>query len=205
MRYGASMQLRRSLLSFSVLALALSLVDCGGGPSGAVDDPVSAELSYLGLDRAIDRAIDLGFDGFNASNSGANIPEQMDAGELSGAMVVSGKVDSGSSDNKNMTLDVTLTDYSDVVLAGDRMVVYEGGPAVLDLSFKGLPNATFSGTLSGSFAMTGDLAGGVTLDLQLTGETEAGPGDIIVRKVGTIRVVGTASSDYGVYDVDVSL
>ncbi len=195
------MQPRRSLLRLSVLAL--SLVGCGG-PSGAVDDPVSAELSYLGLDRAIDRAIDLGFDGFNAASS-ANIPEQMDAGELTGAMVVGGKVDQGASDNKNMTLDVTLTDYSDVVLEGDRTVTYDGGPAGLDLSFKGLPDATFSGTLRGSFAMTGDLAGGVTLDLQLTGETEAGPGDIIVRKLGTIRVVGTASSDYGVYDVDVNL
>lgn len=198
-----AMQPRRSLLRLCALALSLSLVQCGGG-SSAVDDAVSAELSYLGLDRAIDRAIDLGFDGYNAADS-ANIPEQMDSGELTGVMVVGGKVDQGSSDNKNMTLDVTLTDYSDVVLEGDRTVVYDGGPAVLDLSFKGLPNATFSGTLRGSFAMTGDLAGGVTLDLQLTGETEAGPGDTIVRKVGTIRVLGTASSDYGVYDVEVSL
>ena len=198
------MQFRRSLLRLPVLALALSLVNCGGN-EGAVNDPVSAELSYIGLDRAIDRAIDLGFDGFNAADS-ANIPEQTDNGELTGRMIVNGKVDQGSSDNKNMTLNVTLTDdYSDTVLDGEREVVYNGGPATLDLSFKGLPTATFTGTLRGSFSMTGDLAGAVTLDLQLSGMTEAGAGDIIVRKPGTIRVVGTASSDYGVYDVDVSL
>ncbi|HEY0134842.1 MAG TPA: hypothetical protein VGB85_12200 [Nannocystis sp.] len=199
------MQFRRSLLRLPVLALALSLVHCGGGKEGAVDDPVSAELSYIGLDRAIDRAIDLGFDGFNAADS-ANIPEQTDAGELTGRMIVNGKVDQGASTNKNMSLNVTLVDdYSDAVLEGEREVVYNGGPALLDLSFKGLPTATFTGSLHGSFAMTGDLAGEVTLDLQLTGETEAGAGDIIVRKPGTIRVIGTASSDYGVFDVDVSL
>lgn len=204
MRYGGAMQVRRSLVRLPVLTLALSLVDCGGD-EGAVNDPVSAELSYIGLDRAIDRAIDLGFDGFNAADS-ANIPEQTDNGELTGRMVVNGKVDQGSSNNKNMTLNVTLMGgYSDTVLEGEREVVYDGGPALLDLSFKGLPSATFTGMLRGSFVMTGDLAGEVALDLQLTGETEAGAGDIIVRKPGTIRVVGTASSDYGVYDVEVSL
>ena len=198
------MQLRRSLLRLPVLALALSLVNCGGD-EGAVDDPVSAELSYLGLDRAIDRAIGLGFDGYNAADS-ANIPEQTGPGELSGRMVVGGKVDAGASNNKNMSLNVTLADgYADAVLDGEREVVYNGGPALLDLSFKGLPDATFTGTLRGSFTMTGDLVGGVTLDLQLTGVTEEGAGGIIVRKPDTIRVVGTASSDYGVYDVDVSL
>ncbi|MBL8969816.1 MAG: hypothetical protein JNK56_04515, partial [Myxococcales bacterium] len=54
----------------TLLCLALGLAGpfaaaCKPGPSGAVADEVSAELAYLGLDRAIDRAIDLGFAGFN--------------------------------------------------------------------------------------------------------------------------------------------
>jgi len=194
---------RRSLLCLSVLAL--SLVQCGGGPNGAVDDELEAELAYLGLDRSIDRAIDLGFKGFNEAKS-ATIPEQSEAGELSGTMIVNGKVDQGSSSNKNMDLNVTLRDdYADTVLEGERAVVYNGGPAQLALSFKGLPNATFSGTFTGSFVMTGDLASSVGLDLQLTGETEAGAGTMIVRKPGTIHVLGTATSDYGVFNVDVHL
>ena len=189
----------------SILALTLAYAGCGAPDGHAVDDDEAARLAYLGLDRAVGRAIQLGFDGFNAASS-ANIPEQSQPGELAGRMVVGGKVDQGASANKGMRLDVTLTDgYADVVLEGERDVTYDGGPAAFDLSFKGLPDADLSGTLHGSFTMEGDLAGAVTLDLTITGETEAGPGDTIVRKAGTIHVTGTATSDYGVYDIDVAL
>lgn len=192
---------RRVTLCLLVAALA----SCGPPDRGGVDDEASARLAYLGLDRAIDRAIDLGFAGFNAA-SNANIPEQSDAGELGGVMTVGGQVDQGNSDNKGMRLDVTLTeDYSDVVLEGEVAVVYNGGPAALDMNFKGLPDADLSGTLGGTFTMTGDLVGTVQLDLSFTGATEEAPDGAIVRTAGTVHVTGTATSDYGVYPVDVML
>ena len=201
---GSSL-LRRSALSLLLAAAALPAFGCGG-PDDAVADEESARQAYLGLDRAIDRAIDLGFAGFSAADS-ANIPEQTDAGELSGRMTVSGKVDQGASSNKNMTLSVTLSeDYSDDVVTDDELdVVYNGGPATLQISFKGLPDATLeNSSLTGVFEMTGDLAGTVELDLAITGMTQA-VGDAIVRAPGTIRVVGTATSKYGVFAVDVML
>lgn len=195
----------RSVLHL-LAAVLLAPAGCSKPDSDAVVSEESARLAYLGLDRAIDRAIDLGFAGFNAASS-ANIPEQVDDGELSGRMVVGGKVDQGTSDkNKGMRLLVTLDmDYADVVLEGERDVIYNGGPAMLDMSFKGLPTADLTGTLLGTFTMDRDLLGDVTLDLSFTGTTDAGPDGSIVRVPGTIHVTGTAMSDYGIYNIDVSL
>ena len=92
------------------LASILPLLACG--PRGAVDNEVAARVAYLGLDRGVDRVIDLGFAGFNAANS-ANIPEQSDVGDVSGTMIVGGQVDQGASANKGMRLGVTLSAYSD--------------------------------------------------------------------------------------------
>jgi len=192
---------RRALLHMlPVTLLALSTSACA---RGVIDNEVAAEIAYLGLDRAVDRIIKLGFDGFNAANS-ANIPPQSEPGDESGTMDVSGKVDQGASANKGMQLDVLLTDYSDGPVQ-DTAVLYNGGPIQADFSMKGLPDADLTGSLSGVFAMDGDLAGTLELDLSITGKTEDSGGGVIARAPGSIRVFGTATSDYGVFQVDVSL
>lgn len=192
---------RRSVLCLS--ALAFALVGCAD--TGDVDNEASARLAYLGLDTAVGRAIQLGFDGFNAASS-ANIPEQSQAGDLTGTMIVNGQVDQGSSANKGMRLQVTLQDgYADVVLEGDREVIYNGGPAAFEMSFKNLPDADLTGSLVGSFAMEGDLLGDVALNVAIVGKTMAGPDGGIVRVPGTVKVTGTATSDYGVFDINVDL
>lgn len=194
---------RRNVLGLALVGLLATA--CNPGPDGAVADETSARLAYLGLDRAIDRAIDLGFAGFNAANS-ANIPEQAGGGELSGTMTIGGKVDQGASANKGMRLEMTLAgDYADVILEDDTDVIYNGGPAALDMVFKGLPDADFSGTLHGTFVMEHDLIGDVTLDLSMDGTTQDAGDGTIVRVPGSIHVTGTATSDYGVFTVDVSL
>lgn len=195
----------RSILVRAATGALLSTLVLGcQPPNDGVADPDAARRAYLGLDRAVDRMIKLGFDGFNAA-SNANIPEQMEAGELSGTMVVGGKVDQGASANKEMDLQVTLTDYSDGPVEEMFDVVYDGGPALLDISLRDLPAGTLTGSFTGEFAMTGELAGVVALDLDISGETEEAPDGTIRRKAGTIHVVGTATSDYGVFEIDVSL
>lgn len=176
-----------------------------GCHTGNVDNEEAARRAYLGLDRAIDRALKLGFDGYNAATN-ANIPEQSEPGGASGMMIVGGQVDAGVSNNKEMRLLVTLEDdYSDGPVEGKIDILYNGGPLDLDLSMQGLPNAQLTGSFVGTVLMIGDLAGEVTLDLSITGETEEDGNGNIRRKPGTIRVLGTATSDYGVFDVDVSL
>jgi hypothetical protein len=46
------------------------------------------------------------------------------------------------------------------------------------MEFKGLADADLTGTLHGTFLMTGDLVGDVTLDLSFTGTTEDQSGTI---------------------------
>src|SRR5690606_15011276 len=103
---GGTMKARPLLLAVFVAALF------SGSACTNVDSEEDARLAYLGLDQALTRAVQLGFDGFNAASS-ANIPAQNDDGEESGEMDVSGQVDQGASANKGMRLDVALTEYSD--------------------------------------------------------------------------------------------
>lgn len=187
------------------LALAPPLAGCGDGTD--LDNDDAARLAYLGLDQSVDRALKLGFQGFNAA-SNANIPTQSEAGAAQGKMDVGGKVDQGASNNKEMDLTVTLTGYSDGPLttadAEEIEIVYDTeGPAILDLSLKGLPNATMTGSLTGTYFMSGGLEGPVTLNLSIAGMTEDA-GGVIQRKPGTTRISGTATSDFGVFDVDVT-
>ena len=182
----------------SLLVLALQ-PGCGG--KAGVSSSAEAETAYLGLDAHIDKAITLGFAGFNSAHS-ANISPQTASGAVTGTLTVTGQVDQGASSNKTMNLKEALAGYSD-----DGMHTYDTDAAalpLLGLSLKGIPTGTLSGTLAGSYAMTGKLAGEVTLALAFTGDLEAGPGSTVERKPGTTHITGTATSKYGVYAVDLT-
>lgn len=187
-----------------IAGLSLSLLACGGG----VSSEESARAAYLGLDLAVEKAMNLGFDGFNAASS-ANIPPQMTTGDESGTMTISGQVDQGASDNKGMRLLVELVEYSDQTDEEELAITYDTpDPAALPrltLQLRSIPNGTLSGTLTGTFQMTGELAGDVTLDLSFSGAIEAGPDDTVRRVVGSTTVTGTATSGYGTYEVDLTI
>jgi hypothetical protein len=173
------------------------LVGCDGGVQSSDD----ARRAYLGLDVHIDKAITLGFAGFNAASS-ANIPTQMTTGAAKGTLQVTGQVDQGASNNKGMRLSETLTGYSD-----DGKLIYATDPATapaLGLSLKGIPTGTLSGSLTGNFAMTGDLEGAVMLSVTFTGDLQAGAGNTVERKAGSTHIVGTANSPAGSYAIDVT-
>src|SRR3989304_6237709 len=101
-----------------------------------------------------------------------------------------------------MRLSVALVAYSDGpalrVDDEDIDITYDTDPALLprlDLSLRNIPNGTFTGTLAGSYAMTGAREGSVTLRLTRAGQIEDnGPGGIR-RKLGTTMVTGTATPD----------
>lgn len=179
-------------------AFTIAAVGCGGNGVSSGDD---AQRAYEGLDASIDEAIALGFAGFNAASS-ANIPPQMAAGAKSGTMTIGGQVDQGSSSNKTMNLTETLVMYSD-----DGALVYDtSAPAALSMKLSQIPTGTLSGTLVGDFALSGQLQGTVTLNLQFSGDLEAAAGSStqVQRKPGTTHVTGTATSNFGVYAVDVT-
>lgn len=199
------MSRRRWILGIGLLVA--SACQCGG-----VASDEAARLSYLGLDPGIGRALGLGFDGFNAASS-ANIPTQTADGATSGTMTVSGQVDQGSSANKGMRLQLALVEYADPfpsdVDASQVQVQYAtpgGAPLALELQLRDIPSGTMTGTLKGSVQMEGDLNGELGLDLALAGDIEEDPDHPgqTRRQAGTIRVTGTAVSDYGEYAVDLT-
>ncbi|MFT3772476.1 MAG: hypothetical protein QM820_44345 [Minicystis sp.] len=182
-----------------VLAALVTLAGCGGS-LGSEED---AQRVYQGLDASIDKAIQLGFDGFNAASS-ANIPPQTAKGVKGGTMTIGGQVDQGASSNKTMSLTEALVMYSD-----DGLLTYDtpsGMDAALDMKLSKIPDGTLTGTLSGQYTVSGDLMGPVTLTVSFTSDLEAVPTDAtkVQRKPGTTHITGTAASDYGSYAIDVT-
>jgi hypothetical protein len=180
----------------SVLLMLVVAAGCGNGVSSTAD----AKAAYLGLDASIDKAIALGFDGFNAATNGANIPTQMTTGMVSGTMTVDGTVDRGASTNRTMTLTETLAGYSD-----DGKVTYASvAPASLKMILSNVPTGTLSGSLDGSYTMTGMETGQVTLAVTFNGQLEAGATTTVERKPGSTTITGTATSPAGVYMINVT-
>ena len=123
-------------------------------------------------------------------------------GAKAGTMTIDGKVDQGSSSNKTMSLAETLEGYSD-----DGKLIYDtDAPASLDMKLSKVPDGTLEGSLSGVFALTGELEGVVTLSLSFTRFLEPAPDDAtqVRRKAGTTHITGTATSDFGAYEVDIT-
>jgi hypothetical protein len=183
------------------------LFGCGGGDDQgnepAVKSTADAEHAYLGLDASIDKAITLGFDGFNAATS-ANIDPQTADGDQKGTMTVTGQVDQGTSTNKSMHLMEALATYSDdghLQYATDMTAL-----PVLDMKLSKVPTGTLDGTLQGSFKISGDLTGSVTLNLTFTGDLQPSAADPtkVERQPGTTHITGTATSGSDSYTVDVT-
>ncbi len=174
-----------------------SLWGCGDG----VSSDEQARRAYLGLDASIDKAIQLGFDGFNAASS-ANISPQTAMGSSAGTLTVTGQVDQGSSANKGMRLYTAFAGYSD-----DAKLIYATNASALpalNMQLKGIPTGTMTGTLVGTVLMTGELSGDVTLNLSFTSTLQAGSGTTVQRKPGTTVINGTAVSAGGTYQVNIT-
>ena len=187
-----------SIVAIAALAFLSAFAACGGGVSSEAD----AKKAYMGLDTSVDKAIQLGFDGYNANPNGANILPQSADGGVSGTMTVTGQVDQGASNNKGMRLNDALSGYSD-----DGQVKYstdQSSVPALVINLKNIPSGTVDGSLNGPFMMSGGLSGQVSLSLTFSGQTEAGPGNTVVRKAGTTHITGTATSPAGTYNVDVT-
>ena len=192
----------RSTSIFALLAVAsiAAAAACGGGVNSTED----AKKAYLGLDPSVDKAIQLGFDGYNEVGGapGANIASHGVDGGVSGTLAVSGQVDNGASANKTMRLVETLSNYSD-----NGQVTYSTDQNLLPgltMNLKNIPTGTLDGSLNGSFLMSGGLTGQVSLALTFAGQLEAAADGGVQRKAGTTHITGTATSPAGTYNVDVT-
>lgn len=186
----------------------LTPIGCGA----RVDSDREAALATLGLEGALERALELGMDGFRAASS-ANLPTQTGVGDVSGTMTVDGQADQGNSANKNLRLDVALAGYADLEALddgeGDALAVTyatpDGAPLAVDLQLRGIPDGTLEGTFSGDVLLAGDLEGQATLALTVAGALVP-DGDEVAREDGTTAITGTVTNDGGgTFDVDLTL
>ena len=202
------------------LLVCLVLGACGSNDTVSSDE--QARRAYLGLDKSIGKSITLGFDGFNAATN-ANISPQMTTGDAmpGGTLTITGQVDQGASNNKQMRLYVGMVAYTDGPITIDDKgntikVTYDTSMTQTDqpylqMMLKNIPTGTLDGsltpggTMTGVYHLTGDIKGDVSLDLQFTGTLMAGPNNTVVRVPGSTHVTGTATSGDGMYMVDVTI
>ena len=182
-----------------------------------IDSNEEARRAYFGLDGSIEKSLQLGFAGFNAASS-ANIDPQMMAGDDSGMLTITGQVDQGASANKGMRLRVGMVDYYDgevtIEQEGDDVVLInltydtDADPnlqPLLDLKLANIPSGTFTGSLTGSYIMDGDLEGKAELDLTFAGKLMSNGAGGTTRVPLMTTVTGTAKSGDGTYDVNITL
>jgi hypothetical protein len=198
------------------LILVTALVGaCSDGDD--IDSNEEARRAYFGLDGSVEKSLQLGFAGFNAAQS-ANIDPQMMAGDDSGMLTITGQVDQGASANKGMRLRVGMVDYYDgeitVEQEGDDIVkinlTYDTDADVnlqplLDLKLANIPSGTFTGTLTGSYIMDGDLDGTAELNLTFAGKLMSNGTGGTTRVPLMTTVTGTAKSGDGTFDVNITL
>jgi len=186
-----------------IVLVALTVLGAFAACGGGVNSTDDAKKAYLGLDPSVDKAITLGFAGFNAASS-ANIDPQSADGGFSGTMTVTGQVDQGVSANKGMRLFDALSNYSD-----DGQIKYNTDAAALPaltINLKGIGSTTgtVDGSLNGSFMMSGGLTGQVSLALTFAGQIDTAADGGVSRAAGTTHITGTATSPAGTYSVNVT-
>lgn len=203
----------KALIGLSLLAAFATACSDDDG----IDSNEEARRAYFGLDASIEKSLTLGFAGFNAASS-ANIDAQMMAGDAAGMLTITGQVDQGASANKGMRLYVGMVDYTD----GKVVIEQEGKDDViveiaydtnvdaamqpfLNLSLRNIPDGTWTGTLVGTYSMSGDIEGDAELNLSFTGKLMSNGAGGTARVPLMTHVTGTAKSGDGVYDVDVTL
>jgi hypothetical protein len=205
-------------MTYLVVVLSIASVACS---DDGVSSDEEARRAYLGLDKSIEKSLNLGFQGFNLAKS-ANIDPQMMPGDDAGMLTISGQVDQGSSDNKGMRLNIQLVDYDDGAIVinddDDKIdIVYNtsldtAAQPYLNLKLSNVPTGTLTGTLNsntnmtGVYLLSGAIKGELRLNLTINGMLMAGPDNTVLRVPGSTTVVGTATNeDGGVYDINLVL
>jgi hypothetical protein len=195
------MHILRIALGSASLLMVTAVVGCGSGDSISSDE--QARRAYLGIDKSISKSLALGFAGYNAATN-AKIPTQMTTGDATGTLTVSGKVDQGNPSQASMGLDAALAMYSDGAIVVDDQqhtidVTYatdSAAPPSLSLKLNASSGNSLTGSLDGTYQLSGDLGGTVTLTLQLSG-TFSGTAPDVMRVAGSTTVTGTAVNSSG--------
>jgi hypothetical protein len=170
------------------LVLPLLVIGCGMDVGSTAD----AQRAYQGLETSVERAISL------SVSSLGNAAARTAKGRVSGALRLGEPVQHDSAGARFLA---ALSRYSD-----DGEIVYStdpDAPPAVTLDVRNVSRGALDGTIEGSFLMSGAERGQVSLLLAFSTAVAPGPGGALVRRPGTTRITGTATSPSGAYHVDV--
>ena len=161
-----------------------------------------AERAYPAIEGTFVKALQLAFDGFNAA-SGGMIALQSASGDKAGTITVQGTVDQGGSSTKKMTLDVALSGYSDD--GATTCQTHAQAPAAFELTLANIPTGTLSGTLKGTYALSGNVSSDVIVNVAFAGPIRANAADSakVERTPAATHITGTVTAGAASYTVDV--
>lgn len=162
-----------------------------------------AERAYAAIEGTFVKALQLAFDGFNSA-SGGTIALQSASGDKAGTITVQGTVDQGGSSTKKMTLDVALSGYSDD--GATTCQTQAQAPAAFELTLANIPTGTLSGTLKGTYALSGNVSGDVLVNVAFAGPIRANAADSakVERTPAATHITGTVTAGAASYTVDVT-
>ena len=100
-----------------------------------------------------------------------------------------------------MNLVVAMSDYSD-----GASITYATSGAALSMNLKNIPTGTLTGSLTGDYAMNGDLEGTLHLAVTFDGALQPAASNPsgVERKPGSTHITGSATSGDASYAIDVT-
>jgi hypothetical protein len=108
-----------------------------------------------------------------------------------------------------------MVDYADesVIIDGEEEAIditydtsdIQTEQPYLNLTLRNIPDGTFTGTLTGTYFTSGDIAGEVSLDLSMSGTLQDDGTGATIRTPGSTTVTGVATSGDGVYEVNITI
>lgn len=165
---------------------------CGGDDKKDLDDEASIEEVFAAFQPSILRITSAGL-AAKETAQGANIPEFVLDGLVSGTAGIGGTVAQSGGGNENLSLYLGMTDYSDegdIAFSTDN--TSEATKLQFDLQVQVQPqDNTMNGTLAGDLVVSGDREGEGSFDLAFVSDLDddnADPFLICSHVTGTVIV-----------------
>lgn len=186
--------MRSKLLILCMALVAFTIVaGCSGDDDDDIDDEASVQAIVDNFLPTLMRITSAGLAAKDTAAQGANIPEIVFPGFVSGSAAIGGTVAQSSGENQNLSLFVGLTNYADTdALSFETDNTSESSKLQFDLNVQNQPaDNGMSGTLVGTLTVDGDLEGTGVFDLDLASELaddDAQPDIICTHVTGSVAV-----------------
>lgn len=186
--------MRSKLLILCMALVAFTIVaGCSGDDDDDIDDEAAVQQIVDNFLPTLMRITSAGLAAKDTAAQGANIPEIVFPGFVSGSAAIGGTVAQSSGENQNLSLFVGLTDYADTdAMSFQTDNSSDNSKLQFDLNIKNQPaDNSMDGILTGTLTVGGDVDGDGVFDLDLVSDLaddDAQPDIICTHVTGTVAV-----------------